>query len=127
MARFKGDLEDLSVELGFDGIITGEVLAIAKAQEWTEEDVMVTREQTAAGVAECIAREVGSYPCQELAIMAAEALPGTVALAMGGEYLVVRLAVAERLAAMQLPFAKLGRTARADGKIIVVTVPVNCN
>ena len=47
------------------------------------------------------------------------------AISIGGRYLVVERAEADRIAAMGIAFAYLHDYERADGKRITMTVPVN--
>jgi hypothetical protein len=100
MGAMKRGLEDLSVALGFDGVITGEVLAVGLAEELVSEDQMITREQMAAGVAESLARECGNYLSMARAVEAAGRGQGLEAIFMGGGFLVVREGTAEHLAAL---------------------------
>ena len=86
------------------------------------EDAMETREQMAAGVAECLAREIGSYPSMARAVEAAQRGQGLEAILLGAEFLVVREATARRLEVLGLPFAWL-----CEHRGRVVTVPVNDN
>lgn len=80
---------------------------------------------TAAMAAAGLAREAGSYRTGRAALQAAARGPGTVAILMGAEYLVVREQTADRLAELGLPFAYLGEMRNEDGRDVVVTVPVN--
>ncbi len=50
---------------------------------------------------------------------------GGYAIHVGGKYLVVEKAEADRLAEMGVPFAYLGEHEMADGSFRIVTIPVN--